>query len=142
MTESANLRRWIGEFARYFGASFVALAADFVVLVTLTEAFGVHYMAAATVSFMAGMAVIYLLSVRWVFKHRSLQDRRRELLIFLAIGVAGLGLNDAVIYGLTEYFASPYALSKVGACAVVFSFNFIARKAALFRGRPEVPHVA
>lgn len=121
------------ELARYFLASAVALAVDAGTLVLCTEVFGLHYLVSATLGFSLGIIVIYALSVRWVFLNRSLADRNAERLIFITIGVIGLGLTDLVLYLLTDIAGLPYGLSKVGAAATVFTFNFGARKAALFR---------
>lgn len=126
------------EFIRYFGASLLALIVDVSVMVIGTEIFGLHYLFAATLGFSAGIFVIYELSVRWVFDHRTIGTRPAELSFFLATGVIGLGLNAGIIFLLTEHAALHYGFSKVGAAGVVFSFNYCARKYALFRAPQPV----
>jgi len=134
------------ELARYFGASFVALVVDVMVLVVATEVFGLHYLLAATLGFAAGIVVVYELSVRWVFAHRSIGQKPMEMTFFLFTGVVGLGLTALIVFLLTEHAALHYGVSKFGAAGVVFTFNFGVRKLALFRApRPipgEVPHVS
>ena len=134
------------ELVRYFGASFVALLVDVTVLVVATEIFGLHYLLAATLGFAAGIFVIYELSVRWVFAHRSIAQKPLEMGVFLFTGIVGLGLNALIIFLLTEHAALHYGVSKFGAAGVVFTFNFGARKLALFRAPRsiprEVPHVS
>ena len=121
------------EFLRYGAASAVALFVDFATLVLLTEVAGVYYLASAAVGFTLGIAVAYLLSVRWVFAARRLASIPVESAIFLLIGVAGLVINHIMMFGLTEGAHFPYAVSKIGSAGVVFTFNFIARKSVLFR---------
>src|SRR5438034_289917 len=79
---------------KYFLVSVVALAVDYGFLVLLTELGHVHYLVSAAVGFCGGLIVNYALSVSFVFSQRRLTDRRLEFLGFLAIGLAGLMLNE------------------------------------------------
>src|SRR5687767_12661285 len=82
-----------GEFARYFAAGLLALVVDFCLYVALTEVLGWHYLASATVAFCAGLATIYLLSIRWIFRQRRVERSAHEFALFAAIGAAGLLLT-------------------------------------------------
>lgn len=127
-----------GEFARYFAAGLIALVVDFFLYVLLTEAAGWHYLASATLAFCAGLGTIYLFSVRWVFRARPARRSGREFALFTAIGIVGLGLTYAVLYGLTDGLGLDYRLSKIASAGVVFVFNFGCRKFFLFRAaRPR-----
>ena len=70
------------EGARYFIAAATALAIDFGVYVGPIRLAGVHYLLAAPAGFAFGLAVIYTLSIRWVFVERRLKDARSEFAIF------------------------------------------------------------
>ena len=120
------------ESARYFGASALALAIDFGVFIGLIRLFGVHYLVAAPIGFMLGLATIYGLSIRWVFRQRRLKDARLEFALFSALGLAGLVLNEAIVYSCVEFLAFPDWLAKIGSAGAVFCFNFISRKLMLF----------
>jgi putative flippase GtrA len=122
----------LGEFLGYAAASALALAGDFGTLVLLTELAGVHYLVSAAVGFSVGILITYILSVRWVFATRRVGNVWAERAVFLLIGVAGLVINQAVMFGLTEIALFPYAVSKLASVALVFTFNFTARKALLF----------
>lgn len=128
----ARLHRPLGEFFRYAAASAAALAIDFGTLMLCTEVLGIHYLASAAIGFSLGIVAIYALSVRWVFAHRRLASATTEWTVFVAIGVAGLILNQLNMAGLTEWAGLPYQLSKIASTGVVFTFNFAARKALLF----------
>lgn len=121
------------EFARYLAASAVALSVDVGVLAGLTELFGIDYLLAAGIGFTCGMLTIYLLSTRWVFARRRLQDRGIELGLFITIGIVGLLINQAGMWLLTEGLQFFYLLSKAGVTGLVFLWNFTARKWLLFR---------
>jgi len=122
----------VPEFSRYFMASLGALALDLGLLFCLVELFGVYYLTSAIVSFLIGMLFVYALCIGWVFNHRAVQNSRLELAIFVAIGIAGLALNAAIMWTGTEAAGLPYQLSKAVSVAFVFLFNFTMRKTLLF----------
>lgn len=122
----------IGEGARYAAASAFALGVDFTTYVALIRLAGVNYLLAAPIGFALGLATIYALCVRWVFAQRRLADARVEFAIFASIGLAGMALNQLVIFAAVEGFALSYESAKLAAAAVVFCFNFALRKLLLF----------
>jgi putative flippase GtrA len=126
------LRSVAKEGVRYFGASALALAIDVAAYTGLIYVAGVHYLFAAPVGFALGLALIYLISVRWVFAVRRLADRRVEFTVFALIGLAGMGINELVIYAGVDRFALGPVLAKLVSAGLVFSFNFATRKLLLF----------
>jgi putative flippase GtrA len=120
------------EWLRYVAAGLVALAVDFGTYVALIRLAGVDYLVAAPAGFALGLATIYVFSVRWIFAHRRVADPRVEFGIFALIGLGGMALNQLVIYGCVEWLALSYEIAKVVSAAVVFCFNFAARKSLLF----------
>lgn len=128
----AALQRVFREWVRYFAASALALAIDALVFVALIRLAGINYLAAAPLGFMLGLAVHYALSTRWVFNARRLSDARAEFVIFSLIGVAGLLLNQLIIYAGVEHFALAPELAKLLSAGVSFCFNYGARKLLLF----------
>jgi len=126
------LRSIAKEGVRYFGASAFALAIDLATYSGLIYVAGVHYLFAAPVGFALGLALIYLLSVRWVFAERRLADRRVEFTVFTLIGLAGMGINELVIYAGVDRFALGPVPAKLVSAGLVFCFNFATRKLVLF----------
>lgn len=129
------MTRWralAGEGARYLAASALALALDLGAYSGMIRLAGVDYLVAAPAGFLLGLATIYLLSVRWVFRHRRLRDARAELALFVALGLAGLGLNQAAVYTGVALLGLPYEGAKLMSAAIVFSFNYASRKLLLF----------
>jgi putative flippase GtrA len=123
------------EFLRYFVCSALALAADTGVY-WLALRLGVAYQGAAVAGFIAGVSTAYVLSVRWAFRRRSLANAHVEFLVFLAIGVAGLGLTEALLWLQIGVFGVGPIVAKLLSAVVVFLFNFVARKLVLFSFRP------
>ena len=122
------------EFFRYVVVSAGGLIIDLSLLIWFTEVAGLSYLWSAAIGFVAGAGVVYWLSVSWVFRYRRLRDKpAAELGLFLAIGVVGLGLNEIVLYAVTEGFGIHYLASKIFAVGTVFMWNYGARKCLLFR---------
>jgi putative flippase GtrA len=120
------------QFLRYGFVSTAALAVDFGGLVILKEYGHLNYLIAASMSFLAGLVVNYLLSAFWVFHSSKLLNKRYEFILFSVIGLIGLGLTDLILWVLTSGFGLYYVLSKVIATVIVYFWNFGARKKYIF----------
>lgn len=128
-----RMTTWIlaPEFRRYFAISLAALGVDFGVL--LVAAMWLHYLLAATLGFMLGAVTSYVLAVRWAFGHRRLAHRpRTEFVAYTLVGIAGLGINNLVIFLAVEYLSLSLVVGKAIAAGVTFAFNYLGRKATLF----------
>ena len=110
----------------------IAFVVDYGLLLFLTEVCGFHHLVSAAISFIVGLAVNYILSQRYVFTEKRFSDWRIEFLIFSIIGVVGLGLNELIIYLLTDILGIHYMLGKLTSTVIVFLWNFIARKVLVF----------
>jgi putative flippase GtrA len=126
------MRNLIREAVLYCGASGLALAVDVTLLWLLVEVFRLHYLAAASIAFLAGTAVVYLFSVSTIFRHRKLLDRRIEFGVFAAIGVLGLLVNLTVLKIAVDGFDAHYLVGKMASVAFTFSLNFGLRRYLLF----------
>jgi putative flippase GtrA len=131
----AKLLQLVHETWKYFLVSLAALAVDYGLLVGLTALAHVHYLVSAAVGFSAGLVLNYALSVAFVFRERRYQDRRWEFVGFLAIGVAGLALNEVLMKLFVETVGLGYALAKIPATGVGFVFNFGLRRVMLFTAK-------
>ena len=127
-----SLRRILGESARYFAASALALAIDFGAYSGLIRLAGVDYLVAAPIGFLLGLATAYTLSIRWVFSQRRLASARAEFALFALIGLAGMALNQLVVYAGVDRLALSYEWAKAVSAGIVFGFNFLLRKLLLF----------
>lgn len=121
------------EFIRYVVASAIALAVDAGLLWLLTDFGQISYLLSGAVAFTAGLTIVYLFSIYWVFETRAVRSRGAEFLVFAIIGLIGLGLNEVILYILTSMFGLFYLFSKAASVVVVFSWNFATRKWILFR---------
>lgn len=111
------------------GAAFVV---DYATLFVLTNNVGVQYLWSAAIAFVLGLVANYLLSISWVFRNRGDLSRWQEFLFFAVIGVVGLGFNELIMYACTGLMHIHYMVSKLVSTAIVFFWNFFARKYLLF----------
>nr|WP_239458269.1 GtrA family protein [Collinsella tanakaei] len=109
----------------------LATLLDYVVMIVLTEVFGVPPVASSTISFSISVVFNYLASMRYVFSHREGMSRRREFIIFLVLSIIGLGINAALMWVGTELAGIDYRIVKLFATAVVMVWNFVSRKVLL-----------
>jgi len=117
---------------RYGIAGAAAFTIDASTLYVLTEFAGLEYLVSASFGFMLGMLVSYLLDSNWVFNTHSLQNRKVEILLFVLMGMVGLGINELVIWLFTDLAGVYYMLSKVFASVAVYLWNFFSRRYLLF----------
>lgn len=121
------------QFLGYVVVGGTAFIFDFTALFVLTDYFHFYYLASASAGFLLGMLVNYFLCIRHVFNFRAVKDRQfHEFSLFAAIGIAGLLLNNSLLYGLTDGAGLHYLLAKVLVAGIVLIFNFSARRHLLF----------
>lgn len=128
-----RILRFVRDMIRYAAASVFALALDYSVLMTLTHGFGVGYLQAAAAGFLSGLALIYVLSIRYVFEGRRSREPRIEMLGFLVTGVIGLTLTEALMRVFVGEFCLSLTFAKAATAGFVFMFNFITRRGLLFK---------
>lgn len=117
---------------RYLFVGGFAFVVDYGLLYVLTEWAGFYYLVSASISFLAGLVVNYLLSTGWIFKKSKMDNKVGEFVIFSIIGVIGLGLNSLLLYAFTDRVHIHYMISKLLSAALVMLWNFFARKIILF----------
>ncbi len=120
---------------RYSLVGGLAFMADVTTLVFLTEFHGVNYLFSAGVGFLVGLLINYVLSVTWVFSESSYDSKILEFIFFLSIGLIGLVFNELFIWIFTEKVKTHYLASKIVTTALVYFWNFFARKYLVFKKR-------
>jgi putative flippase GtrA len=120
------------EMLGYGMASAVAFGTDISMLTLLVKVAGWHYLPASVVSFVAGGFVAYGLSVRFVFHRHRIQSRPLELGSFIALGLAGLGVNSIVLSIGVGNMGASLLSAKLCAAACTFGTNFTLRRQFLF----------
>jgi putative flippase GtrA len=119
--------------------SLLSFGLDFGVLALLTEVVRLHYLVSAALSFTLGTTMSYALSILFVFDLRRYASPALEYGVFVLVGVVGLGLNELLLWTLTDVLGIYYLVSKIAAASLVFFWNFGARKLILFSAPKSAP---
>ena len=122
------MKKLFAQFMKFGVVGVIAFLIDFGVMVLLTEAFGVPYIISTTVSFVVSVIFNYVASMRYVFKRKDDMSRRREFIIFVALSVAGLGINDLFMWLMVDHLFIDYRISKIVVTFIVAVWNFVTRK--------------
>ena len=117
---------------RYGFVGGAAFAVDYGTLFLFTHFVGVPYLCSSAVAFILGLISNYLLSIIWVFKKSGTMQRWQEFMFFAIIGGIGLIFNELIMYAGTDILQLHYMVSKLISTAIVFFWNFFARKFLLF----------
>lgn len=128
------------QFFRYCFVGGLAFLVDFAVSWLLFRfAFGEKKefgWVANSLSFIAGLAVNYVISTYWIFKNSKVKNKLVEFLSFAAIGVVGLlitiGITKLFEIWLGDKTSLFQIIAKLVATAVSFLWNFFARKVLLY----------
>ncbi len=118
---------------RFFIVGGIAFIIDFTTLFALTHYFGIYYLISAFIAFILGITTNYILSIKWVFNKRSIDNNKIEFGIFAFLGVIGLTLTESLLWFFTQQLNIYYLYSKIFSSFIIFFFNFFIRKFLLFR---------
>lgn len=131
----------MGQFLRYMVTGGVAFVADFGLFALCLYGFGWHYLLANLVGLVAGLVLNYAMSILWVFTacKRILKTQKGiEFVLFALVGIAGVGINQLLMYLMVDGIGINEMVSKMIAAVLVLMWNFGARKLMLFRGKKTV----
>ena len=133
------------EFMRYAVVGGIAFLADFGTLVLFQELlfrqmqYGVYL--ATVFGFLAGLAVNYFLSLRFVFTRPEDKSKGRSFGAFAVFGVVGLlGLvwTECGMWIGVEFLRCNYMIVKVFVTVAVLAWNYLGRKILIFNRKEAV----
>jgi putative flippase GtrA len=100
---------------------------------------GVHYLLAATLSFLVAVANNYWLNRHWTFRERKAGVAAQGMRFFL-ISLASLGANLLVLHVLIRFGAGKLVGQAI-AIVLVTPLNFVGNKLWSFRRPSDAPSV-
>ena len=113
----------------------IATLIDLAVLMLLKEFMQVDVLVASAVAFSVSVIANYILSMLFVFKG-SENSKVKELIVFVALSIGGLLLNQFIMWLGTEIMTAYYLWVKAFALVFVPIYNFITRKIFLEKKTP------
>lgn len=119
------------QFLKFAASGAVGTIVQYVMLVVLSERFGIDSVTASAMGFACGAVVNYVLAHRIVFRSSALH--RKALPTFMLVAGFGLGLNTAIMYALIEYAGVHYFVAQLAATGIVLCWNFMVNRLWTFR---------
>ena len=127
------MRKLLEQIARFGVVGVIAFVIDYAVLLALTELCGVHYLVSSAIAFLVSVIFNYILSIAFVFETDKSHSKGVEFILFAVMSAGGLGINQLMMWLLSDVGVVAYQLSKLVATAVVMVYNFVTRKLFLER---------
>lgn len=106
----------------------IATLIDFIFLYLFKEVCHFNVVVANSLSFAISVIYNYFASLTFVFDVDKSKSQGRNFVIFMACSIIGLGLNDLLVWVVTDICHVYYMISKVIATIFVMIFNFVTRK--------------
>ena len=113
----------------------IATLIDLAVLMLLKEFMHVDVLVASAVAFSVSVIANYILSMLFVFKG-SENSKVKEFIVFVALSIGGLLLNQFIMWLGTEIMTAYYLWVKAFALVFVSIYNFVTRKIFLEKKTP------
>ena len=129
-----------GQFLRYLITGGLAFVVDFGLFALCLYIFEWHYLLANLVGLITGLVLNYALSILWVFTacKRTFQKKKAaEFILFTLVGIAGVGINQLLMFIMVDGINLNELLSKIFAAILVLMWNFGARKLMLFKKKKD-----
>ena len=121
------MKKLIVQLIKFGIVGVIATIIDLAVLMVLKEFFNVDVLLASAVAFSVSVIANYILSILFVFKTKG-NNKVEEFLIFLALSIGGLLINQFIMWIGTELLTAYYLGVKIFALVFVPIYNFITRK--------------
>lgn len=117
-------RIFILKFLKFGVVGFSGMILDFGITYLLKEKAKLNKFLSNSAGFVVAATNNYIWNRLWTF-HSSNRDIPVEYMSFLIISLVGLGINNLVLYLLTDKLKLNFYLSKLFAIAIVTVWNFM-----------------
>ena len=124
------LRSRLYEIARFVLVGGACFVLDYGLLYVLTEYVGLYYLLSAGISFSVSVFVNSWLCLACVFRGADAQTRRAKMLFF-GSSIAGLGLNQLLMWLLVDFAHIYYMIAKLIAAGIVMIWNYVLKRRAV-----------
>jgi putative flippase GtrA len=123
LRESSPVAR---QFGRFCVVGLLSVALNNIVIVVLTEFFGIHYLISIVLCFLLATAMGFALNRGWSFG-KGESAGRHELVRYVTVTVCGIGLSLLTTWYLMQR-GIPYYVTMVGIALIMAPLNFVAHK--------------
>lgn len=118
------------QFLRYLIVGGTSTVVDLAVFAVCTTYFGIHYLFAAFIAYMFGLAWNYSFSLLWVFE--SKHSRTKEMLMVFLVALGGLFWTELFLWIGVDIFGYIPFPTKCVVVVIVLFWNYGMRKLYVF----------
>lgn len=104
---------------------------DFAVFTILSKYIGIYYLLANCISVLVGITISFILNRSFNFKVKDKTGKR--FIIFLAVGLCGLGLSNLILYIGIDLLSGDKLFVKFSSIILVVGFQFVLNKFITFK---------
>ena len=129
----------VRQFVSYFFVGGVAAVVEWVLFALFDNVLHIHYIPATCLAFVFSTATNWVLGRLWTFKDNKSYENKKAKEIFLVFAVSAVGLlfNMGLMYLFVTVLGLDSAMlktiSKIAATGIVFFWNFLIRKFAIYK---------
>jgi putative flippase GtrA len=124
------------KFMKFTGVGIVATLLDWLIFFALVRYTSLLYPLALATSYLASTILNFFMNRRYTFRN-TYKKVHLQLASFVGVAVLGLGLSEALVYGIANYLlghsSTGLMASRVIATLVVFAWNFLLNDRITFR---------
>lgn len=132
MIKTIMNKKFIQDFSLYVIVGGIATLTEWVLFYFFNVNLEWHYIVATTIAYIISTLVNWVAGRLIVFKERNTSVKTEVLAIYI-VGVLGLLMNLFIMWFLVNLFDANEMISKIIATGVVFIWNFIIRKLAIYK---------
>lgn len=122
---------------KYIVSGSVASGVMFLSLVFFREVLDIWYLYSSTLAFVLAFITSFLLQKFWTFQSRAGADAPRQLMLFLIVSLASLGVNDLGMFVLVDKVGVWYFIAQVIMTTLIAAFSFFTYR-AIFLVKNEI----
>ena len=124
----------IKQFASYLVVGGMATVVEWMGFFILNQLLGIQYLISTTIAFCISTQANLVLGRKMTFKEACQNGGSlKEVISIYAASIIGLMMNLALMYLMVSKMNIPAGLSKIIATGIVFFWNFLIRKLAIYR---------
>lgn len=117
---------------RYLISGGTAAAVNLALLFVLVHFFGVWYLMAAVVAFIAGICVSFILQKFFTFSDYTRHRINEQTAFHLGLQVFNLGVNTLLMYVGVDLLGIQYLISQILIGSIMAFYNFLVYKYLVF----------
>ncbi len=114
-------------------AGVIATATHFVLLIVLTDVFGLWYLISTSLAFLVAFMVSFFSQKFWTFRDTKKTGMYKQMGGYFLVVSSGMVVNAVGMYALVDYANLYYLIAQVIMSALVAIYNFLMYRFVIFK---------